>query len=105
MRLGATPALHVRHVSSKIAFLSSSATFPENIEVSNDFPPPNMNALIKIQTKQRQRSTDKIQTKKHTSSPPMPLLLQVSVMLRYASSKLVAMKSGSYFWKTEEIIY
>jgi len=36
-----------------------------------------------------------------TSSPVMPLSVQTLVMLRYASSRLVAMKLGSYLWKTK----
>jgi hypothetical protein len=31
----------------------------------------------------------------------MPLSMQTLVMLRYASSRLVAMKLGSYLWKTK----
>jgi len=41
-------------------------------------------------------------THQHTSPQDMPLSLQTSVISRCASSKLAAMKLGSYFSKTIE---
>jgi hypothetical protein len=38
---------------------------------------------------------------KLTSSPVMPLSMQTSVISRYASSRLVAKKLGSYLSKTK----